>query len=281
MEDSYQQACIDAIQMLEAAGCGAPGKPNTLRAMLREGLNVPGDWYCPKCKFQQHFRILRASDGAVGISNESPGPCPNDGEEMLPVTWKMAAGDAEACIERLMGEQEVLKIKAEERDWIQRKLAVEGYLKPEMTYAKAVYAAMHVMSADAGMWRRWGWQSIRQRDSALRLLREAGIAPEACQSVKNETEVMPIPMLLFCPNCGNQHIDAPNEAIGWTDPPHKSHECQHCKHTWRPCDLPTRGVPTIHTKGKNDGRPSPRFVQAMPARDFITKKDSCESNVKG
>lgn len=65
-------------------------------------------------------------------------------------------------------------------------------------------------------------------------------------------ELIPIPMILFCPVCQLQHIDAPNPKIGWTDPPHKSHECQGCKVVWRPCDLATTGVKAIATRGKAD-----------------------------
>ena len=34
--DSYQQACIDIIKILEDAGMGKSGKPNTIRDMVRE-----------------------------------------------------------------------------------------------------------------------------------------------------------------------------------------------------------------------------------------------------
>jgi hypothetical protein len=68
-------------------------------------------------------------------------------------------------------------------------------------------------------------------------------------------ELMPIPMILFCPVCQMQHIDAPKPEIGWDDPPHKSHECQGCKNVWRPCDLPTTGVKEIATRGKADTWP--------------------------
>jgi hypothetical protein len=79
----------------------------------------------------------------------------------------------------------------------------------------------------------------------------------------------PIPMLLYCPNCGAQHIDAPQPEKGWTNPPHKSHECQHCfgpdgdGYTWRPCDRPTNGVAALTTKGANDQDPKPPLVAEM------------------
>lgn len=50
------------------------------------------------------------------------------------------------------------------------------------------------------------------------------------------------PMILKCPVCKGRHIDEPNEAIGWTNPPHKTHLCTHCGHLWRPHEYPTVGV---------------------------------------
>lgn len=63
----------------------------------------------------------------------------------------------------------------------------------------------------------------------------------------------PVPMLLFCPQCGVKHVDAPDERTpDWTNPPHKSHLCHGCGCIWRPADIPTEGVETIATVGKAD-----------------------------
>jgi len=90
----------------------------------------------------------------------------------------------------------------------------------------------------------------------------------------------PIDMILFCPDCDTQHIDAPDpidcpasgagcsmkplgpngeemcEYCGqgprWTNPPHRSHKCHVCACIWRPADVPTNGVAEIKTKGKAD-----------------------------
>lgn len=82
----------------------------------------------------------------------------------------------------------------------------------------------------------------------------------------------PIDMVLHCPKCGMQHIDAPmtdsqyterlhesswwecggDKPERWTNPPHRSHLCHHCGHIWRPADAPTNGVAAIKTRGKND-----------------------------
>lgn len=68
----------------------------------------------------------------------------------------------------------------------------------------------------------------------------------------------PIDMLLLCPNCGVQHIDAvetgtalsrsgldtltETEVVTWSNPPHRSHMCHSCGHQWRPADVATNGV---------------------------------------
>lgn len=72
----------------------------------------------------------------------------------------------------------------------------------------------------------------------------------------------PIDLILHCPACGLQHIDAPSDDAydgnppSWTNPPHRSHLCHGCGHIWRPADVPTNGVAEIQTKGKHDS-PSP------------------------
>lgn len=75
----------------------------------------------------------------------------------------------------------------------------------------------------------------------------------------------PIDMILFCPLCGVQHVDEPEDVSrttsefgppeAWENPPHRSHLCHGCGHIWRPCDRATNGVKAIETVGKAD---SPR-----------------------
>jgi hypothetical protein len=109
----------------------------------------------------------------------------------------------------------------------------------------------------------------------------------------------PIDLLLFCPNCGAQHIDQakPDECencglskafhdeglpydiedvgsvcdnfAAWLNPPHKSHRCSSCNHVWRPGDVPTNGVQFINTKGLHD-------KSAFPEYDITTIKNELE-----
>jgi hypothetical protein len=74
----------------------------------------------------------------------------------------------------------------------------------------------------------------------------------------------PIPMVLFCPACGTQHIDAPEPESGWENPPHKSHLCHACQTIWRPADVATAGVPYTQTIGEHDNWP--RIKRAAPSK---------------
>jgi len=76
----------------------------------------------------------------------------------------------------------------------------------------------------------------------------------------------PIDLLLFCPNCFEQHIDQAQPEKNWDNPPHRSHECQHCGIVWRPADVPTNGVATIQTKGQRDGVAFPDYYMHPPER---------------
>jgi hypothetical protein len=69
-------------------------------------------------------------------------------------------------------------------------------------------------------------------------------------------EPKPLDMIIFCPNCGKQHIDRAEPHLGWNNPPHKSHTCKMheggCGKIFRLADVPTNGVQAIQTKGKDD-----------------------------
>ena len=60
-------------------------------------------------------------------------------------------------------------------------------------------------------------------------------------------EPVSIPMLLWCPNCGQRHIDVGEFATKV----HHTHACQICGMVWRPAIVPTVGV-TFLPGFKND-----------------------------
>jgi hypothetical protein len=89
-----------------------------------------------------------------------------------------------------------------------------------------------------------GWKAAAKAQYAI-------LEAQLAEAVKERDA--PVDMLLWCPNCGAQHIDAPDERTpDWTNPPHKSHLCHACAWIWRPSDRPTNGVATIKTHGEKD-----------------------------
>lgn len=58
---------------------------------------------------------------------------------------------------------------------------------------------------------------------------------------------VPLPLLLWCPECGARHVDAG----AWATRPHKVHACQSCGHQWRPALVYTVGVQFL--PGTKDG----------------------------
>lgn len=77
-------------------------------------------------------------------------------------------------------------------------------------------------------------------------------SPPPPLAVNSTPPNQPIPMILYCPGCGLRHVDAPEPERGWTNPPHRSHQCHDCGAIWRPADVPTVGVERIETSGSAD-----------------------------
>lgn len=61
-----------------------------------------------------------------------------------------------------------------------------------------------------------------------------------------------VPILLWCPVCGTQHVDRGE----WARTPHKSHLCCECQAVWRPADVPTVGITALTTRGSGDTWPT-------------------------
>lgn len=81
----------------------------------------------------------------------------------------------------------------------------------------------------------------------------------------------PVPMLLFCPACGVQHVDRPDPDRDWTNPPHRSHLCANCGCIWRPADVATTGVERIRTQGKVDSWTGPTTAADEPPAVAVVK----------
>ena len=81
-----------------------------------------------------------------------------------------------------------------------------------------------------------------------------GMVQEWCYRRDPNILSITINMVLHCPVCGAQHIDAPEPENGWTNPPHKSHLCHNCGCIWRPASVATNGVAEVE-RGSNDTWP--------------------------
>lgn len=131
-----------------------------------------------------------------------------------------------------------------------------------------------------------GHVTQRQVDQARAIVAKTpGFAPSAPQA--GEAETAPIDMVLHCPECGAQHIDAPEwvddphdieqgRILGWKNPPHRSHLCHGCGHIWRPADVPTNGVSAVKTRGKADSalasQPMSREGMSQAAQDVLAER---------
>lgn len=74
-------------------------------------------------------------------------------------------------------------------------------------------------------------------------------------------ESAPIDMLMFCPRCQMQHVDAPEPEKGWTNPPHATHTCKGCGLNWRPSNALTNGVAGLSSQ---EAKHVERFVATDP-----------------
>lgn len=102
----------------------------------------------------------------------------------------------------------------------------------------------------------------------------------------------PIDMVLHCPKCGWQHIDAEETKNHqwvfptappdlWNNPPHRSHLCHGCGHIWRPADVPTNGVVAVKTKGRSDSPLRDAFDCLARDRDpLASRKTELEREVE-
>ena len=90
----------------------------------------------------------------------------------------------------------------------------------------------------------------------------------------------PIDMVLHCPRCHTQHVDAPDDrSADWINPPHRSHLCHACGCIWRPADVATNGVQSIKTKGKADSEPQAQLCEPIPGYqcdNYFCRPCSCD-----
>lgn len=67
---------------------------------------------------------------------------------------------------------------------------------------------------------------------------EGKVALTAAWSFIEKLRDRPVPMLIWCPECGARHIDEGE----FETKVHHTHACQGCGHCWRPAIVATTGV---------------------------------------
>ena len=84
---------IASLRTQLSAATERADKAEAERDDLAKKVYVPGLWKCAKCGFQLVQRVLRASDGAVGVRDEAGKHCPNDGAPLWRVTERDAGNE--------------------------------------------------------------------------------------------------------------------------------------------------------------------------------------------
>lgn len=88
------------------------------------------------------------------------------------------------------------------------------------------------------------------------------------RNIANLDASAPIPMLLYCPRCEKQHIDAPEPEKQWSNPPHATHTCKGCGLLWRPSNRNTTGIEKLEaSEEKHEERikaTEPRHARWLP-----------------
>lgn len=94
-------------------------------------------------------------------------------------------------------------------------------------------------------WERAEYHAKGNRDAASARSRAAFDVLGRAITALSTLQARPIPMTLECPKCERRHVDEGE----WATRLHKTHQCQHCGHEWRPLPYPTVGVPAPTADG--------------------------------
>lgn len=113
VKDDFLCRAGGAYRPLEDALASGTLRPIT-DAQIDDSIYVPGEWHCPMCSFRLHSRVLYAQTGDVGVNRKQAEPCPNDGTEMQPLTWKQDAEEANRAALGLLKENRKLRERLDE-----------------------------------------------------------------------------------------------------------------------------------------------------------------------
>lgn len=121
-------------------------------------LTVPGVWRCPKCQFTQVNQTL-APDGIGADTRPHLFPCPNDGRDMVPVTWREHAEELEL---RLIG---VLDSRSKIESQHAAQVSAARLFGSECDAARALLRSLFNTSAELRFAIKAGTRSIETNSS--------------------------------------------------------------------------------------------------------------------
>ena len=99
-----------------------------------------------------------------------------------------------------------------------------------MSARKVIADKVLELSAQIGcLSTKWAADTVTVLDTVAAALRDDREIPQVANA---------IPMLLWCPSCGERHVDTG----AFVDKPHHTHACQKCGMVWRPAVQCTVGV---------------------------------------
>jgi len=135
--------------------------------------------------------------------------------------------------------------------------AIKNQLAGPETEAFELYPAEARLLDPSNYFTLWCFPGLKRIKVGIEMRRvlDAEDAISSQRALSAPEEAAAIPMVLHCPRCRAQHVDAPDLSIGWTNPPHRSHLCGLCGCVWRPADVPTTGVAATASRGKGDTWP--------------------------
>ena len=118
--DYSQSEAVAIANSLSGYYAQVGSERDSLQSELERQRYVPGEWQCRVCGFHLHTLAMRASDGAVGVYDKPvTEPCPNDGAEMYPLSWKELSDQQAQNNMEMFEELRGLREDKKALDWLQ------------------------------------------------------------------------------------------------------------------------------------------------------------------
>ena len=202
-------------------------------------------------------------------------PFPDTGGEGV-VRWRGSVSDLVTDLRALLSLDQVEELSVSLVYLaVGEKLEVERAAKPRIAElesrlteaaARAEASLKALDRGDGPMCRQHLRETLAQlsseRTDGGQLGTDLGRSPPRAQSPEPASVAsLPLPLLLWCPECNERHVDVGDFATK----PHHTHACQFCGHVWRPAIAPTTGVQFL-PGFKNEPEPASSRSPALGRR---------------